>query len=61
MKMWWYTGRYIWRYIWKQDGNSLEKVKKAKKDVKKATYLPPRIDLTMSDLKNASTQMTIGK
>ena len=31
------------------------------KDVKKATYLPPRIDLTMSDLKNASTQMTIGK
>ena len=26
---------------------------------KKATHLPPKIDLTMSDLKNANTQMTI--
>ena len=28
---------------------------------KKATHLPPRIDLTMSDLKNANTLMTIDK
>ena len=28
---------------------------------KKATHLPPRIYLTMSDLKNANTQMTIEK
>ena len=33
----------------------------AKIAAKKATHLPPKIDLTMSDLKNANTQMTIDK
>ena len=33
----------------------------AKVVAKKATHLPPRIYLTMSDLKNANTQMTIEK
>ena len=36
--------------------NSLAKVA-----AKKATNLPPRIDLSMSDLKNVNTQMTIDK
>ena len=33
----------------------------AKVAAKETTHLPPRIDLSMSDLKNASTQMTIDK
>ena len=36
--------------------NSLTKVV-----AKKATHLPPRIDLTISDLKNANTQTTVDK
>ena len=36
--------------------NSLAKVA-----AKKATNLPPRIDLSMSDLKNVNTQMIIDK
>ena len=33
----------------------------AKVAAKKATHLPPRIYLTMSDLKNANSKMTIDK
>ena len=33
----------------------------AKVATKETTHFPPRIDLSMSDLKNASTKMTIDK
>ena len=34
---------------------------KVKVAAKKATHIPPKIDLTMSDLKNGNTRMTITK